>query len=230
MFKALLWDMDNTLLDFGYSETHSLRQTLRRNGIAELTDKQVAVYSAINDSKWKLLEQGKLNKAEVMHERFAEFLAYLGATQLDPDEINQQYEDGLCDFILPIENGLDIVRSLKGKIRQYAVTNGAYNVQKTKLQKTGLDDILDGAFISDAVGFEKPSAQFFDYVLAHIIPCEKDEILIVGDSLSSDMQGGNNAGIRCCLYNPSGREVNTSLRIDYEIHSLNGVYEILNIG
>lgn len=97
-----------------------------------------------------------------------------------------------------------LVARLKGRVRQYAVTNGTRVAQERKLSRSGLDRMLDGVFISEIVGTEKPGAAFFDAVFSQIGPCCRDEVMIVGDSLTSDMQGGRSAGILCCWYNPLG--------------------------
>ncbi|MBQ9228482.1 MAG: YjjG family noncanonical pyrimidine nucleotidase [Eubacterium sp.] len=227
MIKVILWDLDNTLLDFLYAEKMSLRTVFKTQGFWELTDAQVAAYSAINNRHWEKLERGECTKEQVMHNRFAEFLQYLGITGADPDSLCTAYEQGIADHNRFIENGYDVVASLKGRYRQYVVTNGAYDVQTKRLAGTGLDKLFDGVFISDEVGFEKPSVHFFQTVLSQIEPCAKDEILMVGDSLSSDMQGANNIGIPCCWYNPQHKVNTSAVKTDCEIHSLNEIYQVL---
>jgi len=227
MFKVILWDLDNTLLDFLYAERMSLRTVFHRFGIAELTDAQIAAYSAINNRHWEKLERGECTKAETMRNRFIDFFEYLGVTG-DPDAVCEAYEDGLADHIRFVESSDDIVASLKGRYKQYAVTNGAFSVQTKRLARSGFDKLFDGVFISDAVGFEKPSVNYFQYVLNHIISCQKEEILMIGDSLTSDIRGANNIGIPCCWYNPDGKVNTGGLRIDYEIRSLSDIRAVLN--
>ena len=122
----------------------------------------------------------------------------------------------------------EIVRKLRGRVRQYAVTNGTLTAQRRKLANSGLDALLDGVFISEQVGAEKPGRAFFDAVFAAVAPCAPEEMLIVGDSLTSDMQGGNNAGIPCCWYAPEGGEAPEGLRLDYIIRDLHEVIEIVD--
>ncbi len=227
MLKVILWDLDNTLLDFFYAEKMSLRATFHRMGIAELTDRQIAAYSAINNRHWEKLERGECTKQETMRNRFIDFFETLGV-EGDADAVCEAYEAGLADHIRFNENSYEVVASLKGKYRQYAVTNGAYAVQTARLARSGFDKLFDGVFISDAVGFEKPSVHFFQYVLDHIIPCRKEEILMIGDSLTSDMLGAVNIGVPRCWYNPDGKVNHSGLPIDYEIRSLQELYSILN--
>lgn len=129
----------------------------------------------------------------------------------------------LGDQVFFNDNSKCLLERLKGSVKQYAVTNGTYVAQKRKLEKSGLDVIFDDVFISDQIGFEKPDIRFFDHVWKQIGPHEKKDVLIVGDSLTSDMQGGNNAQIRCCWYNPKDKENNTNVKIDYLIHDLNEI-------
>lgn len=108
-------------------------------------------------------------------------------------------------------------------MKQFAVTNGTSQAQERKLKKSGFDKLLDGIFISDRIGIEKPNIGFFQHVWDRIGEYKKDEIMIIGDSLTSDMQGGNNAGILCCWYNPGNNRNTSGLKIDFEISSLNEV-------
>ena len=132
------------------------------------------------------------------------------------------------DTICFNDNGYELIQELKGKVKQYAVTNGTKTAQDRKLDKSGLRELFDGVFISEEIGVEKPGKGFFDFVFQAIGCYELDEILIVGDSLTSDMQGGNNAGIRCCWYNPNGQDNYKNLRIDYEIKDLQEIKNILH--
>ena len=107
------------------------------------------------------------------------------------------------------------------------MTNGTFVAQERKLRKSGIGELVEEAFISDLIGFEKPSIEFFDYVFEKIGEYDKNEVLIIGDSLTSDMQGGNNAGIVCCWYNPNHLENTKNVKIDYEIEDLWQLEEIL---
>ena len=113
-----------------------------------------------------------------------------------------------------------------GKVKQYAVTNGTKVAQQRKLERSGLNRLLDGVFISEDLGIEKPGIGFFHRVWEQIGQFDPYEVMIVGDSLTSDIQGGNNAGILCCWFNPKGKENATKLRIDYEIKDLTQILSI----
>ena len=227
MSKVILWDIDRTLLDFDLNEKNSLKSQFKKYNLGECTDEMAAEYSRINISKWQMLERGELTKDEVKVTRFDDFFKKYGITGVNSADFTEDYENGLADTVVFIENAPEILLALKGKYKQYAVTNGAKSVQHKRLAQAGFYDILDGVFISDEVGYEKPDKRFFDYVLDSIEPCRKDEIVIVGDSLTSDMKGGNNAGIITCRYNPKGTENTSGVLIDYEIKSLNEIYSLL---
>ena len=119
------------------------------------------------------------------------------------------------------------MQALKGKVKQYGVTNGTYVAQSRKLKESGLDKIFDGVFISDKVGYEKPSIEFFDAVQNEIGKFKSDEVMIIGDSLTSDIKGGNNAGILCCWYNPKNGKNKYNLKVDYEIKDISEILDIV---
>lgn len=226
MFKVLLWDIDGTVLNFKIAEYNGMKSAFLALGLGECPDEKIEEYSSINNTYWQRLEKGEITKEQVLVGRFEEFISRNGYN-VSAKELCQTYEGMLADTIVPIENSLELLEELSLVFNQYAVTNGAYNVQRKKLADSGLDDILDGSFISDEVGYEKPSPKFFDFVLDNIIKVQKDEILIIGDSLTSDMQGGNNAGIKTCWYNPSHAKNNKGVNIDYEISNLNELKNII---
>lgn len=227
MIKVVLWDVDGTLLDFLAAEKAALRSCFRHFGIGELTDEMISRYSEINKKYWVRLEAGEIDKDTVRRGRFEEFFALEGIDFKDVDALNDEYQIRLGDTICFFDGSLEIVKALRGRVRQYGVTNGTEAAQNIKLKKSGLGELFDGVFISDVVGFEKPTVEFFDAVFSEIGDYDKSEIMIVGDSLTSDMRGGNNAGIVCCWYNRTHAPVPEDLRIEYVIDDLNKIYDIL---
>lgn len=230
MINTILWDIDGTLLDFLIAEKISLIKTFEKFNLGECSDDDVNLYSKINIAYWEKLEKGEITKSQVLFQRFVDFFALKGMhlTDSEIEEFGKCYELGLTQTIIFLDNGYELIKKLSTEYKQYAVTNGAYNVQSEKLQKSGIMDIFDDAFISDSVGFEKPNVKFFEHVFEHINCCSKDEVLIVGDSLTSDMLGGNNAGIKCCWYNPKNKVNSKKINIDFEIKNLNELLDILN--
>lgn len=226
MINTVLWDIDGTLLNFKKSEEVALTGCFRSFSV-ELTKEQAALYSSINDKCWKLLEQGKATREEILVRRFVEFLAAIGYDQIDPERVRDVYEKRLGDVYFFEPGSPDVCRRLFGKVRQYIVTNGTEHVQRKKLKNSGLGQYMDGVFISQAIEATKPEKAFFDKCAAAIPGYKPENTIIIGDSLSSDMEGGNRAGIRCCWYNPFGQSLPGNIRIDHDIRSLDEVDDIV---
>lgn len=227
MIKTLLWDVDGTLLDFSKAEEYGIRKCFEIFSLGECTDEMLSRYSLINKKYWEMLECGELTKPQVLHDRFVEFFKTEGIEFNKIDEFNNKYQYCLGDKVFFCDNGLETVQSLKGKVKQYAVTNGTIVAQERKLRLSGLDKIFDDIFISDRIGFEKPSIEFFQAVQEKTGKFNHDEVMIIGDSLTSDIKGGNNADILCCWYNPHNAENKNNLRIDFEITDIAQVFRIL---
>lgn len=225
--KVILWDIDGTLLNFKEAENAAIRTCFELFDLGTCSDEMLKTYSMINKGYWERLERGEVTKKEVLEGRFCDFFAQYGLDTSKAAEVNAQYQISLGDTVVFYENGFETVTALKGRIPQYAVTNGTKVAQDRKLKKSGLIHILDGVFISEEVGVEKPGVGFFDKVFEVIGDYDKSEVLIVGDSLTSDIQGGNNAGILACWFNPDKKKVDTNLRVDYEIDNLKQVLDIV---
>lgn len=227
MIKMILWDIDGTLLSFKKAEHAAIQSCFETFGLGLCTEEMIQRYSVLNLSYWKRLERGEITKPRLLVERFVEFFAAEGIECSDPAGFNAEYQLRLGDTICFNDESYQLVEGLIGRVGQYAVTNGTKVAQDRKLSRSGLDKLFDGIFISDVVGYEKPNVEFFDYVFSHIPPCRKEEMLIVGDSLTSDIQGGNNAGIPTCWYNPDGEENTRGVHVDYEIKDLREILVIL---
>ncbi len=229
MYKVLLWDIDGTVLDFLAAEKAAIRACFTHFGLGECTDEMLARYSNINKKYWKMLELGQMTKPEILVGRFNEFFATEGIVTNCAAAFNEEYQLRLGDTIVFFDDAYNLIKELRHHVKQYAVTNGTFKAQEKKLNKSGLIDLFDGVFISEKIGFEKPDMRFFEAVFATIPAYDKSEILIIGDSLSSDMQGGNNAGIACCLYAPNGTPDTAGLRIDHHITNLHQIKDILDL-
>ncbi len=229
MMKVILWDIDGTLLDFHAAERVAIKNLFQKFQLGECTDEMLGRYSKINKSYWERLERGELTKPQILVGRFETFFAEEGLDVSVASEFNQAYQLSLGDTIVYCDDSYEIVKSLKGRVKQYAVSNGTIVAQTKKLERSGLGELFDGVFLSEQLGVEKPNVQFFEQVFAAIGPVNKAEVIIVGDSLSSDICGGNNAGICTCWYNPDMQKTSAEYRIDYEIRDLHEIYEIVDI-
>ena len=230
MFRVLLWDLDNTVLDFNLAQANSLKAAFEKYNLGYCSEEITEKFANINATHWQMLEEGKITKDEVYKQRFETLLKEIKKTgAVDPLKINDTFEKGICNTISFLDDSFNLLCSLKDKFALYCVTNGATEIQKKRLEDSKLNCIFKRVFISDEIGFEKPNREFFDCVMANIIPCDKSEILIIGDSLSSDMKGGNNAEIKCCWYNPHSLPQPENIRIDYEIKKLYEIQKILGV-
>ena len=227
MISCLLWDVDGTLLDFHAAESAAIRSLFPEFSLGECTDAMVARYSLINEGFWQRLERNEITKPEVLVGRFAQFFREIGVPAELAPAFNRQYQDRLGDTIVYRDDSLALVRSLRGRVKQYAVSNGTVSAQNKKLKLSGLGELMDGIFLSEQVGYEKPNQGFFDAVFASIQPASLSEVMIVGDSLTSDIQGGMNAGIVTCWYNPEAKPLPAAYRVDHHITSLQEIPGIL---
>ena len=240
MIKVIFWDIDNTLLDFDEAEVAALNKGFEEFNLGEFTDEMLKEYMVINRRRWDMLERGEMEKKEVVEGRFAEFFEGRGLPTDIAAAFNARFQVLLGETICFYDDAYNIVKDIKNKLVQCAVTNGTKIAQTGKLKNSGLGELFDLVFISEDVGYEKPAKEFFDKALGDTEKwlCENgglnegemlnlDEVIIIGDSLTSDMKGGNNARIKTCWYNPKGYENDKGVQIDYEIKDLHEVYGLL---
>ncbi len=227
MIKVILWDIDGTLLDFEAAEKTAIGQCFASHDMGECTEEMLKRYSAINRKYWEALEKGKMSKPEILVGRFREFFETEGLPVEKAESFNAEYQVRLGDTVVFCDNAFELVQKYKGQTKQYAVTNGTKVAQDRKLKNSKLDTLFDDIFISDVLGVEKPNIGFFDIVFERIGDYAKDEVLIVGDSLTSDIKGGNNAGILTCWYNPKKMENTKGVNVDFEITNLWEIEHIL---
>lgn len=229
-YKYLLWDVDGTLLDFPYSQRIAIQKCLEGIGVTA-TEEMITRYSEINDSWWKRLELGEVTKEQLLPGRFTELFDEFGIQCGDIEAFRRQYQENLGNVYKYLDHSLDICKKLQGEYYQYVVTNGVTCTQENKLKLAGFTDIMEQLFISEQIGAPKPQKAFFDYCFNRIAErhedFQKSQVLIIGDSLSSDIKGGINAGIDTCWYNPKGESNTEGMNITYEIQELNQLLKIL---
>jgi len=225
VIKNLLLDLDDTLLDFKKAEAIAIRATFEELGI-DPSDENVALYSKINRSCWEKLELGEFTRDEVLHRRFDILFQHLGITG-NAHTAQETYEYKLSFGAFYLDGAEELLITLFGQYRLYLATNGIINVQKRRIADSGIGKYFDGIFVSEKIGYNKPDKRFFDAIFAKIPNFKHEETLIVGDTLTSDIKGGINAGIKTVFFNPGGK-VNTSDIIpDYEICSLSELPELI---
>ena len=235
-YYCVLFDADNTLLDFDAAENKALADTLREYGI-EPDAETVQTYRTINEELWRQLEKGQIRREKLFGERFSRFLKAINAAG-DGVEMNRCYLEQLSthpDLMSP--EVLDVLRELSEVATLAIVSNGAQKVQTRRLAESGVMNFMEDVFISEKMGCEKPNARIFDAALRALGVENREHVLMVGDSLSSDIQGGSNAGLDTCWYNPNHAENPGKVVPTYEISSLEELYplvmepeELANVG
>ncbi len=202
-YTTLLFDSDDTLLDFKAAEYSALRQMMADKGLP-FSPENAEIYSNINKGYWEAFEQGLIEKKEIYVGRFKSFFEHLGVST-DPVSAAAVYEENLGKNHQLINGAIELLEKLYGKYEMYIVTNGRDCIQKQRLNDSNIINYVSGVFISETVGAPKPEKKYFDYVFDNIPENDLSKILIIGDSMSSDILGGINAGIDTCWYNPLGK-------------------------
>lgn len=194
--------MDETLLDFKRAERVNLTQVLLKFGI-KADETLLSRFHEINDTLWKQLERGETTRVHLKVQRFELLFKEFGASA-DPAAAAQAYWENFPSVSFPFEGALDFLIELKTRGRVYIVTNGGARIQNKHIEDSGFLPYLDGVFISEEIGFDKPSLAFADYVEAHIGGYERGRAVWVGDSLTSDGACAKNRGIEFILFAPHG--------------------------
>ncbi len=224
MIKTVFLDLDDTLLDFHRSEAVAISETLSSFGI-EPTEATKKRYSEINRSMWEQLELGNMTREEILVRRF-ELLFEELLVDVSGLEARNRYEWNLGGSYFYIEGAESLLDEISKKYDLYLMSNGTAAVQDRRIAASGIAKYFKGIFISENVGYNKPSREFFDRCFAKIPNLDKTESIIVGDSLSSDIQGGINAGIKTCHYNSRG-EKKDGITPDYTINALEELPSLL---
>lgn len=224
-YKTLLFDVDDTLLDFKQNEQVSMQKLFDYVG-HPLTEEIFERYKRINHQLWASFECGEITKDEVIGTRFQKLFSEL-SIDVTGKQVEAYYQEQLSNGVYLFEGAYELCQQLSTEFDLYIVTNGIANTQYKRLKSAGLDKLFQSIFVSEEVGYQKPDIQFFQRVFEDIKSFEKDRTLIIGDSLTSDILGGNNAGIDTCWYNPRKLEEHELIKATYEIHQLNEILDIV---
>ncbi len=223
-YTTLLLDLDDTLLDFKAAEAKAIRKVLKNNSLPS-DDEAVCTYSRINKSFWESFERGEIPKSAIFTGRFKRLLEVFGCKG-DPDALSAEYGRGLSEGYFTVEGAFQILDYLRKQgYKLYAATNGLSATQNRRIAGSGLAPYFDRVFVSEDSGYQKPEREYYDYIISNIPEKDRRKILIVGDSQSSDILGGINAGIDTCWYNPAGLE--PKYKSKFEICSLSELEKIL---
>lgn len=225
-YEWILFDADHTLFDFDRSAKQSLQATLQefghphKNGTFEIYDK-------INKSYWRAFERGNLTREELKYKRFQHFFAEIGVED-DPVRFHDAYLSKLPQFPYFLNHAMAILRRVKSSAYHMGViTNGLKEVQRPRLVSAQILDYFDIVVISGEIGHAKPSTAYFQYAYDAMDRPVREKVLVVGDSLHSDIKGGNDFGFQTCWYNPNGAIPNEDVRPDFQIQSLKALEAML---
>ena len=219
-YDVFLFDADNTLYDFDKAEANALKIVFDNCGFTYSESIRLK-YREINFKIWEDYENGKITKAALQPARFIELFEEIGINY-DADDFNEKYLAELGKGSFLIDGAMEICQKIASNGKYiYIVTNGILATQKARIEHSPIKDYISGFFVSELVGYQKPHISYFEYVFSHIQQTEKSKILIIGDSLTADIAGGNNAGIDSCWFNASGMKNNTNIIPVYEIKKLN---------
>ena len=194
-YKAVLLDADDTVFDFQAGERVAFERTAEHFGFpTELYPD----YHRINDGLWKALERGEVTKERLRVKRY-ELLSEEAGLSYDPKAVTEYYGDRLAEGYFLNDGAIELLEALKGRLAVYLCTNGVSEVQRKRIAGTGIAPYLDGVFISEELGAEKPARAFYDAVFERI-PYTRDQVIAFGDSPSSDIKGAHDYGIDSCIF------------------------------
>lgn len=223
-YKILLFDLDDTLLDFGANEMDSLTKLFEMHQIS-FTDEIFSTYSVVNRKLWNAYENSEIPLDTVLNTRFSETLNKLGQ-EVDGVAWEKEYRKLLSEGYQMMEGALEVCEELSKSHRLFVVTNGVTTTQINRLKLSGLYDYFEDIFTSQDIGIQKPEKEFFDYVTTHIKDFNPSDALIIGDSLGTDIKGGNIAGIHTCWMNPNSKICPEHITCNYIITKLSELLAI----
>lgn len=224
MIRTVFLDLDDTLLDFTRTEAEAIGRVFRRMGLPS-DGEVIARYHAINARQWALLEEGRVTREQLMTRRFDLLFAELGVSASSRQACDA-YEGELGKLCLLLPGARKLLETLAPRYELYVASNGESAVQRGRLRQGGLERYFRGVFISEEVGADKPAPAFFRACFAAIPGFDPAAAIMVGDSLTSDIRGGRNAGIRTCWFNRLGRPAG-EVRPDWEITALDQLMPLL---
>jgi len=225
MIEFLFLDLDDTILDFKSEERVAITETISSFGVT-VTDAVLQRYHVINRSLWEQLERGEITREEVLTQRFAKLFGELGVP-VDATFCARTYEKNLAIGHQFLPGAEEAVKRLSKKYRLFLASNGTASVQAGRMTSANLYRFFERVFVSQEIGHNKPSKAYFDACFATIADFVPERALMVGDSLSSDIAGGINAGIRTCWVNPKHQAHPEHIRPDYEIEALSQLEALL---
>lgn len=221
-YKILLFDLDNTLLDFSANEKQALNKVFEYFNV-EVTETITQAYHQVNKALWERYERSEIDLQEVLHTRFSKTMLTIGK-EINGEEWEKVYRIHLGEGAQILEGAYEVCEQLAKTHRLFIATNGVTETQLKRLEKSGLIHYFEGIFTSQDIGHQKPSTHFFDYMKSNIKDFKEEEALMIGDTYGSDIVGGNNAGIHTCWLTNE-----TSIENKKSTYRIVTIKELLNI-
>ena len=220
-YDWLLFDLDNTILDFNASSRQAFFKIF-----SDLEDADYKLYRDFNHAVWVAFENGHITKEVLVLKRWTDFFEANGM-KADPQKTNSEYFGHIRMNPLYIEGAYQLLLDLKQQYQLCIITNGLSEVQNSRLQLSGIKDIIKDIVISDTIGVAKPEEAFFDYTFDLIGKPMRDDVLVIGDTLTSDIRGGIEYGVETCWYNYYQGTNETTYRPTYEVTNMGMLRDLL---
>lgn len=225
-YEVIIFDADETLFDFKKSEREAFKNAMLEIDIPYDEEYHLNIYQSINTAIWKEFEEGLITQEKLKIERFRRLSSKLNI-EFDAAQFAQSYMKHLANGSFLLEDSEAVVKTLYPDYILSIVTNGLTSVQEKRIRKSVIAKYFKDIVISEEIGVSKPNPAIFEHTLKNINYTDKSKILMIGDSLTSDIQGGINFEIDTCWYNPNNLVNKTGIKPTYEISNLNDLPDLL---
>ena len=225
-YKVILFDADETLFDFNRSEKEAIKNAMIELGFNYDENYHYPIYREINKNIWSEFEKGLITQEELKIERFRRLMDKLNI-DFNEKELALSYIKYLSNSSFLLDGAIELIEDLSSKYILAIITNGLTSVQEKRIRKSIIAKYFKDIVISEEVGISKPNPSIFELTINNLGNFNKDEILMIGDSLTSDIQGGINFNIDTCWFNPHNIENKTNLTPTYEISNFNDLRKLL---
>ncbi len=227
-YELILFDADETLFDFKKAEKQALERTMFALGLDYQENVHLPIYKKVNTGLWRELEDGLITQNQLKTERFKRFSTAI-EVKCDEHNFSKLYTEFLGQGSFLFDDSIKLIKSIYQHCKLMIITNGLTTVQDNRIRKSEIAKYFDEIIVSEDIGVSKPNPKIFEYSVDKIQEIDKSKILMVGDSLSSDIQGGINFGIDTCWYNPNNDENTGVIKPTFEIKSLMDLSKLLKI-
>ena len=225
-YDLILFDLDGTLFDYDKAEKYALENTFAEFGILRISEKLTLNYKKVNHEIWQKFEEKQITAEKLRTERF-KILFEKEKLEFDPVKFSKKYLSYLSQADFWLDNAEEVVKYFFGKVIMILITNGLSDVQRSRFRKSDIQNYIPQIFISEEIGIPKPHPEIFEFIFDKLEFKDKNRAIIIGDSLNSDIKGGNNFGIDSVWFNPKKLKNNSDAVPTFEISRLNELKKIV---